>query len=101
MRYFQTQFLNTNISKSILRSMWDCLRKDTARERDGRQEEIDDRVLTWMSRKGVTDTDLFWDLRQMNGPHESDAFTPFWDEMGVYLEMEIGAGAHERRAAGS
>ena len=101
MRYFQTQFLNTNISKSILRSMWDCLRKDTARERDGRQEEIDDRVLTWMSRKGVTDTDLFWDLRQMNGPHESDAFTPFWDEMGVYLELEIGAGAHERRAAGS
>ena len=62
MRYFQTQFLNTNISKSILRSMWDCLRKDTARERDGRQEEIDDRVLTWMSREGVTDTDLFWDL---------------------------------------
>ena len=40
---------------------------------------------------------VFWDLRTLNGAdgHKYDAF---WEEMGKFLQLEVGAGAHERRA---
>ena len=77
------------------------MRTDAVRERDARQEEIDDRLLRWMASECVADSEVFWDLRKINGADTSDAFTPFWDEMASYLELEVGAGAEERRTAGS
>eukprot|EP00966_Prymnesium_polylepis_P237003 5481264-Prymnesium_polylepis.1 len=51
-----------------------------------------------MASEGVCDEAVFWDLRNLNGA-DGHRFDAFWDEMGKFLELEVGAGAHERRAA--
>ena len=80
--------------------MFDCMNAgNVIRERGTREEEVDERVLSWMATEGMVEPEVFWDLRKMNGYDQCDALTPFWDEMGKYLELEVGAGAEERRTA--
>ena len=97
MHDFFDQYAATKLPKAVLRSMWDGLSKGS-RERDARQEVIDNQVLQWMADEGVTDQATFWDMRSLNGA-DGHKFDAFWDELGGYLQLEAGAGAHERRAA--
>eukprot|EP00966_Prymnesium_polylepis_P008152 187744-Prymnesium_polylepis.1 len=97
MRDFYRRFAAAELPTAVLRAFWDEL-SPHQHERDERQAVIDDRVLTWMVSQGITEEAVFWDLRRLNGP-DGHMFDPFWDEMGVYLELDVGAGAHERRAA--
>ena len=94
---FYARFAASKLSKAELRALFDEMSPST-RERDTRQEEIDDRVLQWMVSEGVMEEALFWDLRKLNGA-DGHKFDAFWEEMGAFLELEVGAGAHERRAA--
>jgi hypothetical protein len=66
--------------------MWDAL-SGHGRERDARQEQVDERVLQWMADEGVADERVFWDLRELNGA-AGEKFNAFWDEMAVYLNLE-------------
>ena len=97
MRDFYKQYAATELPEAVLRAMWDDL-SGGQRERDKRDELIDNRVLQWMASTGETGEAVFWDQRELNGA-SGDKFDAFWDEMGAYLELEVGAGAHERRAA--
>ena len=97
MHDFFNEYTATKLPVAVLRSLWDGISGST-RERDARQEVIDDRVLQWMADEGVTDEETFWDMRSLNGA-DGHRFDAFWDELGAYLELEMGAGAHERRAA--
>ena len=100
LREFYAQFAATQTPPAILRRMWDALAPDgMARERDARQEEVDNRVLKWMASEGVVDDELFWDLRKIMNGRQGHTFDAFWDEMASFLELEVGAAAHGRRAA--
>ena len=44
------------------------------------------------------DADEYWDLRELN-ERDGDKFKPFWNECSKHLELEVGTGAEERRAA--
>ena len=148
MRDFYSKLAMTELPPAVLRTMWDVLAdgKCCKRERDGRQEEIDNRVLQWMANEGVANEEVFWDMRALNGD-DGVRFNAFWDELGAcaaalqrclppprartprcaqaalctprrahtvrtpcrahaaspnafrFLELEVGAGAHERRTA--
>ena len=96
MRDFYQTHTGTQLPTAVLRLMWDELSGGT-RERDSRQQVIDDNVLQWMTSVSVSDEAVFWDMRELNG-NDGHKFDPFWDELGSFLELEVGAGAHERRA---
>ena len=71
----------TKLPPAVLRAMWDDL-SGISRERDARQEQIDNRVLQWMADEGVCDEHVFWDLRELNGA-TGEKYNPLWDEMGA------------------
>jgi hypothetical protein len=98
MRDFYHQYAATELPEAVLRVMWDDLKRGTCRERDARQEVIDNRVLQWMASHGIAEEAVFWDLRELNGA-SGEKFNAFWDELGAYLELEVGSAAHGRRAA--
>ena len=54
--------------------MFDCMNAgNVIRERDTREEEVDERVLSWMATEGMVEPEVFWDLRKMNGYDQCDA----------------------------
>ena len=76
MRDFYAKYAATELPTAVLRTMWDDLNRHLQRERDARQEDVDNRVLQWMASHGVSDEQFFWDARELNGAEggKFDAF---------------------------
>ena len=74
MRHIRHKVEGSQISISVLRSMFDCMNAgNVIRERGTREEEVDERGLSWMATEGMVEPEVFWDLRKMNGYDQCDA----------------------------
>ena len=95
-REFFERFSVLGNQEAAMRAMYRFLSPHDLRAQNVAQRIVDDRCLQYLSQSEDTDPMLFFDLRHLNGP-KGDSFTPFWDTLGEFLQLEVGESAHERR----
>ena len=94
---FFSRFSVLGTSKVALRAMYRHIAPETVTMHDAYQEALDMRLLGFLAQRETVSPAMFQDLRALNGPAEAEKFLPFWDELGAYLQLEVGESAEQRR----
>jgi hypothetical protein len=95
---FFERFTAIGAHKAALRDIYRFLAPHSIGDRNEAQRQLDERFVCYLLQNDEAHPQLFFDMRWLNGP-DGDKFMAFWDELGVYLRLEVGESAHERRHA--
>lgn len=98
-RAMRREFINRYTSAgsqykpAILRDVFRFLTQDSSAAKTSTQSEVDERVCEFLLT--ADETNLFYDLRKLNGRPKDENLNPFWDELQRYLgDVSV---VHERR----
>ncbi|CAG2219397.1 PIP5K [Mytilus edulis] len=98
-RAMRREFINRYTSAgsqykpAILRDVFRFLTQDSSSAETSQQSEVDERVCEFLLT--ADETNLFYDLRKLNGRPRDENLNPFWDELQRYLD-DVSV-VHERR----
>ena len=82
-----------NAKPAVLRSMYRYLTGDESANYNAADDAVQSRLLDVLLQSD--DTELVYDLRQINGRPKDPRLNPFWDELGRFLDEK--AAVQERR----
>ena len=96
LRDYFDKFSITGTSVAVMRALRHFLLPDETYEQRTEEKQVDERLMKYLLSSNETDPQLFYDLRQMNG-RDGDKFDSFWEELGSYLQLDVGESAQSRR----